>query len=143
MNIEVCDIVEYGLDSFGRKPQTWRVTHHLKMQTYTQFRKEQNKDKNVSSRFFRKWAKERIKEARATRKKEGKPYRCRYRLLYCRPEEATHVELVSVCGSIAPIKDCKKIGVVPWEENKIKEEKQNAVSDFWLSNDFWIDWEWK
>ena len=138
--IEVCDIVEYGLDAWGKEPQRWRVTHHLKRVEDTL---DEWKPKDHIEEHLRDIGLEFREEDRAERKKLNFPCNRRYKLLHCRPEEATHVSLVSICGTEAPISECKKVGRVKWSENHIKENQENAVSDFWLSNDFGIDWQWE
>lgn len=138
--IEVCDIVEYGLDSWGKEPQTWRVTHHLK-------RIEDTLDDWNPTDFMEKITRDiglRFREKeRAERKAKGLSCTRRYRLVYCKPEEATHVELVCICGALAPISECKKVRVVDWSEKLIQQTKAEAVRDFWLNDQLFPIWEWE
>jgi len=138
--IHVCDIVEYGLDCFNRHPQSWRVTHHLKR---VEDGLDKWKAKNPADKILKDiLLKEREKE-RNRRKKLGLPCNKRYKLVYCRPKQATHVSLVGISGCEAPISECKKVGKVNWNKEMIKEHRQNAVGRFWLSGKFHFDWEWE
>lgn len=138
-NIQVCDIVEYGLDSFGEKSQTYRVTHFLRKE----YQNEYSRKHPIKDRFLAEFLLEEKSSIKAYRKKQGLPWSRRYRLIYCRPEEATHVSLVGIGSAIALISKCKKIGVVKWEEASIKRERDWAIADFWLKNDFRHDWIWE
>ena len=137
--ILVCDRVIYGKDSFGREPQSWRVTHHLK-------RVEDDLDawepKDAGSQITKDICLEFREKDRQRQIENGWPSTRRYKLKYCRPEEATHVSLVSICGAQAPIAECVKVGVVFWSDEHIKRERDSAVSEFWLSNNFPTDWNW-
>lgn len=42
------------------------------------------------------------------------------------PEEATHLSLVGVCGTIALISECEVIGKVPWPEEQIAQDRELA-----------------
>ena len=138
--IEVGDIVEYGLDSFGEEVQTWRVTMHMKRVEDTL---EEHKPIDFADEITTKiLLRERTKEIKH-RKKHKLPHARRYKLVWCRPEEATHVSLVSVCGDDAPISEVKKIGVVKWPKKMIEEAKKDAVSDFWLKTLHHHDWRWE
>ena len=139
--IQVCDIVEYGLDSFGKNPQTWRVTHHLKrVEDSLDSWKPKHTGEEITKRVCLKFR----EEDRRKRKKQGLPHKRRYKLVYCLPEEATHVSLTSICGCQAPISECKKVGTANWDLDKIKEERDNAVGPFWLNMEMcMIDWEWE
>ena len=139
--IQVCDIVEYGLDSYNEKPQTYRVTHHLK-------RIEDTLDtwqpSVTGSKIIRDLALKLREETRQKRKESGLPYTRRFKLIYCKPEEATHLSLTGIAGTHAPILECKKIRTVNWEPELIEQERKEAVSDFWLKiNPSRIDWEWE
>ena len=138
--IEVCDIVEHGLDSFGNKSQTWRVTHHLKRVEDTL---DEWKPKDILEKVTKDVGLKFREEDRRQREKVGLPCSKRYKLIYCLPEEATHVSLVSVCGCHEPISECKKVGVVEWNKEMIEQKKKDAVSEFWLKNDFPADWYWE
>lgn len=142
-SILVCDIVEHGLDCFGKKPQTWRVTHHMKRVEDTLDSELANEALEPASRIYLEMVREWREEERAERIAKGWPAMRRYRLLYCTPDEATHVSLTGICGGLAPINQCKRLGVVPWTPERIEEERANAVSDFWLKNEFAAHWEWE
>lgn len=144
-NILVCDRVEYGMDSFNKRPQTWRVTHHLKRvedKLDSRMKNVETADDMVDN-IITKILLEDREEERQKRIKLGLPATRRYKLLYCKPEEATHLSLVGIDGAHAPIDKCKKIGTVEWTEEHIVRERANAISDFWLKNGFCIDWDWE
>jgi hypothetical protein len=138
--LQVCDIVEYGLDSFGEKPQTWRVEMHMKRCEDILDRWEPS---DIAEQIVKSVCLKSREEDRKIQKDRGLPHNRRYKLVYCRPEEATHVSLVSICGAIAPISECKKIRTVDWPAERIEEYRKNAVSEFWLKNDFAPCWDWE
>ncbi len=139
--ILVGDIVEHGLDGFGKKAARWRVEFH--MQRVEDTLKEW-KPENVANEILKEILEENLTEEIEKRKSLNLPHARRYKLIYCKPEEATHLSLVGVCGGTALISECKKIGRVNWDEKKIKEAQDNAISDFWLKqNHFPADWYWE
>lgn len=141
-DILVCDRVEYGLDCFGRKPQTWRVEMHLKrVEDHLNTWKPSADD--IGGKIIRELCMESRQNERRRRKRRGLPHARRYRLIYCKPEEATHVSLVSICGATAPLSECKRLGTVEWTPEHIAERRASAVSDFWLANNFPADWRWE
>jgi hypothetical protein len=138
--LEVCDIVEY---LFGGDVARFRVTHHLKrVEDSLDSEREKPADIGMEA-VLRVIHRERERE-RAQRKASGMTHARRYRLNYCRPEEATHVELVGVCGAIAAIGECRRIAIVDWDAASIARERKEAVSDFWLkSNHHAPLWMWE
>ena len=139
--ILVCDLVQYGLDCFGKKPQRWRVSHHLRRVEDTLNEKDVNED-SVDG-IITKILLEDREEQRKARIKNGLPANRRYKLVYCKPEEATHVSLTGISGAQAPISECKKVGTVNWSDEFIAQNRANAVSDFWLKTKFNHDWIWE
>lgn len=139
--ILVCDIVEYGLDSFGKRPQTYRVTHYLKRVDYD-FSQRDSEDSSLGS-FIDNMMRKFVDEEREERREAGLPCSRRYKLIYCKQEDATHFSLAGICGALAPISECKKVRTVDWSQELIQEERDNATSDFWLSNARGSDWYWE
>ena len=139
--ILVADLVLYASRP-GEKPETYRVTAHLK---------RVDEEPLVKPDPYAPWPfhftyEMRLKfwrQGRAERRVRGLPANRRYRLRCCRPEEATHVSLVNVCGAIAPIAECERVGTVGWSPEMIERTRQEAVSDFWLTNNFLRDWHWE
>lgn len=139
--ILVCDIVEYGLDGFGKLPQTYRVTHHLKRVDYD-FSLKRSEGFSVDT-IIDNMMRGIVEKEQEKRRETGKPCSRRYKLIYCKPEEATHLCLAGIGGALAPISECKKVRTVDWSPELIQEKRDNAVSDFWLSNARGSDWYWE
>ena len=98
---------------------TYRVTHHLKEVPILDYKS----DDGIIDDF--------INEGLAERRKKY-----RSRLKYCIPDEATWISGCGVCGILLPITEIimleKNVG---WSEERVKEEKESAVSPFWLNMD--------
>jgi len=164
--IEIADRVIYGMDSFGRKPQSWRVTGFYRRieDSLDNNRPEQHKvtyiwdgnsfqvdetewHKSLDNELFWEiWTEDRLKEhyLRAERKL---PCTRRYRYVRCRKEQATHLCLTCICGAIAPIADCTRTGTVEWEPEYIAREikayndtMDRIENDPFLSRTEWM-WE--
>lgn len=140
--IEVCDIVEYGNEFFTKKPERWRVTQHLKRIEDKTFEHDESNDSVINSIITDILWKE-LKREIKRRKKLKLPCKRRYRLVYCRPEEATHIELVNLCGTIVPIKECKKVGIVNWSEEMIEITKKEALTMIEIGKNGFPIWEWE
>jgi len=130
--LQVCDIVYYGLDSFDRDRQRWRVDAHMKRveDTFGQKPIETVEDQILYDIISMEILKQKLR-----REEQGLPHTRRFRYQWCRPEEATHVCLSGICGAIAPIEKCEFIKVVEWPQEQIEEARKSAVSDFWLKGD--------
>ncbi len=62
--------------------------------------------------------------------------KCRARLKFSKPEEASWISGTGVCGILRHVSEVVMIKEkVEWPEEKIKKEQQNAVSSFWLELD--------
>lgn len=113
---EICDIVEYGLNSFKTSAQTWRVKGYMKK-------------KPISKQCFFKTSSEYITYEIINEinqnEKTNKSSLNKDNMIFCSKEEATHLILTSICGTIAPINKCKIIGKVDWDENLINQEKKS------------------
>lgn len=136
---KVCDIVYYGLDSFGQKRQQWRVNCHYRKVYWEPTPKPINGrvvDKVVwdilDYKILTEWYGRLEKKLPANR---------RFSYRACRPEEATHLGLVAVCGAIAPIDKCEFIKVVEWEPNFIREEQEFALR--LIDGSHIVDWQWE
>lgn len=110
-NMEAPDIgtiVEYGVDSFG-KTATWRVKSWMRPAPPRK-KASDNFDDFLDEIMYD--ACQRIKG---------------HRWQWCLQHEATHVSLSGVCGAIAPISECKVIGMVDWPDDILESERQHAI----------------
>lgn len=97
----------------------YRVTHHLKEVPILDYVSDDG--------FMSEFINEIIAENR-------KKYRSK--LKYCKPEEATWISGCGVCGILRPITEIVMVDEnVGWSEERTKEAKESAVSDFWLNID--------
>lgn len=108
---EIGEIVEYGTDSFGKKPARYRVQSYLCEATPSP-RPSGNSKLNAII--------DEILAEEATTRPNGK------RLRWCLAEEATHVSLVGTAGTIAPIEHCMPVGMVPWSAALLEEARRHA-----------------
>lgn len=124
--IQVCDLVMYGFA--GEKPTSWRVSGHMKRvdEAKTNPYPKGSIDADMWN-YGRKFVRETIRKERKRRKASGLPHKKRYRLLWCKPEEATHLCLSAVCGAIAPIQKCVKFGTVSWSKEQIEQDRKSAL----------------
>lgn len=139
--LEVCDIVYYGLDSFGRERQRWRVSGHLK-RVEDNFGEVPICQDSIENEILTDVLSSILLREKLEREEKGLPHTRRFRYEYCCPEEATHVSLVSVGGAIAPIGECEFIEVVKWSPKLIAQEKAGAlamISHFNLRR----EWQWE
>ncbi len=136
--LRVADIVYYGLDSFGDKRQSWRITHHLKRieDTFVNSAPDNPVDKIIHRVIAGSLLNEKLK-----REEAGLPHARRFRYQYCTQEEATHVELVAICGATAPVGECEFIKEVDWPRELIEEQRRNAATSFPIGR--MTDWEWE
>lgn len=104
---DVCECVEYGLDSFGREPETWRVTGWMRAAQRPDFG-----DGDELSEILFDACHEHV---------DGK------RMQYCLREEAEYLVLYGICGAIAPVEQCRVIGVVDWSDADIKRARDGAI----------------
>lgn len=108
---EVGEIVEYGTDSFGKKLARYRVQSYLCEATPSPRPSGNNTLDAIIDEIL---AEEAVN--RPSRK----------RLRWCLAEEATHVSLVGTAGTIAPIDQCKPVGMVPWSAALLEEARRHA-----------------
>lgn len=111
---DVCDIVIYGKDSFGKKPQKWRVDSWLKERPPVK-----RPDITKPGASFSDVIENILYEAQ--QEVSGK------KMMWCHRHEATHVSLTAVCGAIAPISECEVVGRVSWSAEQIAEARASAV----------------
>lgn len=137
--LRVADCVYYGMDSFGNKRQSWRITHHLKRIEDTLFTRPKPDDE--IDQIIHEVVLESVLKEQADRKAKGWPHTRRYRFQYCTQEEATHVSLRGICGAHAPVEECEFIEEVPWSQERIAEVRAEAIRPFWLNHK--TDWHWE
>lgn len=133
--LKVCDIVRYGFRD--DRVTTWRVTHHMRKIVEEPW---PERDPDSIEAIIDGVVREHLEKEREERRRLG--LRCDHRIRYqwCRPEEATHVELYSLCGCIAPVEACEFVEVVAWSPDKIAQEQADAVK-FLLYK--YTDWMWE
>jgi hypothetical protein len=125
--ILVCDRVMYAFA--GEAETSWRVDGHMKRIDETRLKNPYppgTPDADIWS-YIRKSIRADIARERKRRKKQGLPHTRRYRLVWCKPEEATHLSLYAVCGAIAPIEKCRKVGTVEWDAKTIEDARKSAL----------------
>lgn len=105
------EIVEYGTDSFGKKPARYRVESYLCEATPP--------PKPSGNSTLNDIIDEILAEEADTR-----PHHKRLR--WCLAEEATHVSLVGTAGTIAPFDQCKSVGMVSWSAALLEEARRHA-----------------
>lgn len=105
-------IVEYGLNSFGTAPTTWRVKSWLRVAPPL--------DTAQAT-----WIDEILRESAV--KVDTKTAAGKQPMQFCLQEEATHVSLTGICGAIAPIEKCKVLGMVDWPQSQLDEARESAV----------------
>lgn len=101
---EVGDLVRLKIPSNAPFAcNSWRVTHHLKL-VY-----EDEMDWGIEPGSIEATAKEImdeiIEEERQDRKKKGQPAGRRFKLMYCLPEEATHISGYGLMPSRVPVRE--------------------------------------
>lgn len=108
--IKVGDIVQYGLDSFNRGPQTWRVSGWMRIAP-----------PRVPTDSQMDWLDEILYDA--CQKIKG------HRMQDCLPEEATHLSLSGIAGTIAPVEECVVVGSVEgvWSDELLSQERERAM----------------
>ncbi len=136
---EVCDIVEYN---FCGQPRTWRVSFHLRIILHDIPTRQPPRHGSIDRLMYDFCALAYINE-QYRREAAGLPANRKFRYQICTLEEATHLALVGVCGASAPIQECQFIKTVDWPAIQITTEQQNAVSEFWMSKNNLMNWEWE
>ena len=135
--LQIGDIVYYGLDSVGRERATWRVNLHLK-------RVEETFDASVKTGdfgedLFNEILGSLILKEKLEREEKGLPCARRFQMVGCSQEEATHVSLVGICGATAPIGECEFIRPVDWPQKLIDENAEGAKR--FIGHGFGWQWE--
>lgn len=137
---DVCDIVEYGLDSFRQQPATYRVDAWLK--PYVEPFRVTGYDMLLTGAFRAELDGPQRAEALLYSVlgslKEKAPKRTR--LVWCCRDEATHVALSGVGGAVAPITECKVVSRVAWSDEVIQQSvdyanllaKEGGLTDCYL-----------
>lgn len=136
----VCDIVEYGLDSFGKQPATYRVDGWL-CPRFPQ-PKITGHDMLLSGAMRRDLTCGEIAESVIHSILAERPA-SRVRLAWCTREEATHVALSGICGAIALVSECRVVGRVQWGEDAVADAVEYALLlstsdrlvDTWISRE--------
>ena len=132
--IEVCDLVKH---SKTNDPQKWRVTSHYKKEYYQRFANPLT----FAQEFIEDILEEEFKKEQKKRRQQRLPHKTKFRYIPCLPHEATHIGIVAVRSGIVPINDYVKIGIVPWPQNLIEDEKNRALKSI---NSFHVGgWEWE
>lgn len=109
---DVGALVDYGKNSFGTGPGQYRVTAWMRVAPPPKL----EPDDFIGEILF-----EACQELRDAR--DGK----RKRMQFCLREEATHLSLTGIAGTIAPIELCKVTGMVDWSEAQLAADRAYAV----------------
>jgi hypothetical protein len=104
---EVGALVDYGTNGYGDGPAHWRVNSYMRVAP----------EPEVGTKD---WIDEILFEAAQKCGPEKK------RMQWCLPNEATHVALSGICGTIARISEIKVTGMVPWSEQALADEREHA-----------------
>ncbi len=125
--IQVCDLVRWP--NTWASTDRWRVSSHMKRVecTYPKYDKNDRSVDAIVGRMMNGIIRKEVAKERRQRKAAGLPHKRRYKLVWCTPEEATHVNLVAVCGATAPINEVIFERVVPWSEEMIANERASAL----------------
>jgi hypothetical protein len=108
---DVGTIVEYGLDSFGKKPATYRVDSWLKEAPVPP---PSDEFSSMMSHILY-----------SSAQKHGADQK---RLMWCTREEAEYLSLSGIAGAIARVDAVKVIGRVSWSEEMIDEQRRQALA---------------
>lgn len=108
---DVGTIVEYGQNSFRTEPARYRVSSWMRAAPAPNL----DPDDFIGQILFE-----------SCREFDTKSDQGRRRMQFCLREEATHVSLTGICGAIAPIDQCKVVGMVEWTEALLAEERDHA-----------------
>lgn len=106
---DVGTIVEYGMDSFGKKPATYRVSAWLKEATPP----PPSKYDFLNHLLY------------STQQKVGPDEK---RLEFCTREQAEYLSLSGIAGAIARVGDVKVVGRVNWSEEMLADERAQALA---------------
>lgn len=110
-------IVEFGFDMSGEKPRTHRVSAWLREATKPFVVQDEAPAEKLLDLATR-------KDHREFDTGDG----FKRRVEWCLREEATHLMLSGVGGTIAPIEKCKVIGMVDWTEEQLASARASATS---------------
>lgn len=127
---DVCDIVEFGLDSYGKAPATYRVDGWLKpyVEPYRVTGYDMLLTGAMRSELDNKQRSEvllqPVLQAIAAEKEAMQPRRSR--LVWCGRGDATHLALSGIGGAVAPVAECKVIGRVNWSAKTIQQQIDQA-----------------
>ena len=104
---EVGSLVEYGTNGYGDGTARWRVSSYMRVAVRPTFQRGD-------------WLGEILFDGCQRCGPEEE------RMQWCLPEEATHVSLTGVCGTIARIGEVKVTGMVPWSDEVLENERRRA-----------------
>jgi len=138
--LQAGDCVYYGLDSFGRERQSWRVTSFMR-KVYERVLPRPGDDADITEQIVWDIHNNGRRKSHAERLINKLPANRRFRYIWCFPWEATHVNLVAVCGATAPIEECEFIEVVPWSPEMVAQEQLRALTH--IGHDRFCEWEWE
>ena len=129
------DIVLHGTGMDGQ-PKHWRVS------TYLQRIEDPAYDPGIdatTSKVMQEW----VDEIRLDRMKKGLPATRRYTFRTCTPEEATHLDLVGLCGAIVAVAECEFVSVVSWSTHQIQEAREKAAAHGRARTQLYGVWYWE
>lgn len=108
---DVGALVEYGRNGFNTGPGQYRVTAWMRVAPEPKF----EPDDFIGKILFE--GCQELRDARDGKKK---------RMQFCLREEATHLSLVGIGGTIAPVELCTVTGMVDWRPKHLEEARESA-----------------
>lgn len=137
--LRIADVVRYAFA--GREKTRWRITSFLVRVEDTFEAKHACEFDDVMEEINNRIINRHLLKEQYQRQERGLPAGRRFRYRWCTREEATHVELVAVCGAIAPIEDCEVVGEVAWDREMIDKERADYEKFPLLGR--LTDWQWE
>lgn len=139
--MQIADCVYYGLDSFGKERQRWRITSFLR-RVEEQFPAVHSAEiEDPGERLMHEVLGGILLHEKLQRESLGQKHTRRFRYQWCLPEEATHCELVAICGAIAPLTECEFVREVDWSREHIDKERAEYRKSPLLGR--LTDWRWE
>lgn len=106
-SLAIGDLVHYGLNSYNTGPACWRVQSWLRVAPTPKY----SDDFQGAIRRILFESCQKIKGSR---------------MQWCLKQDATHVSLVGMCGEVAAISLCRKVGAVNWPPERVAEAEASA-----------------
>ena len=115
------DIIEVEDEETSERKRGGRLTAHFRAEEVLIY------EKQFSCKSLRKVLIKHFEAEQSERKSLGLPSTRKLNLFFCKPEEATHLEMTALAGDIARTSQCHCVGVVNWSEELLKEEQEDGL----------------